>query len=374
MRKSAKRDREQREIEKETEAERLGSNPVTPVQGAKKTKKSKKDKVEVEPEVEVEAQAKAEIDEQSNAENNARNNGSFDPAPNNEGSVNEDREENSYSPTNTPSPEDSESEDGFNSDGDFVINKGGRALEAKVTALEGVKPTVVLGDTRHFLLQPNNLNAEGLKSLRDCLANEARNDRPIDRKKLIPEETVKLITQTLKAHKMILKSESSLWEVWDDAKFFDNLGKIYPKGGVHSHRLQDALVKLEFEWYLDQHPRTLQSFLTALNAVMTTYSPEIETARVGGKLPSLEKECVKILLARLIASRTDDKRQPHLVRARLRELCKEDGEPATVDELIERLIANATFIVKAVTETAECGLSARRIGKHAPVNNPVRKG
>jgi hypothetical protein len=105
---------------------------------------------------------------------------------------------------------------------------------------------------------------------------------------------------------------------------------------------------------------------------MTTYAPEIETARVGGKLPSLERECVKLLLARLIASRTDDKRQPHLVRSRLRELCKEDGEPSTVDELIERLIANATFIVKGVTETAECGLFAGRIGKHNLEGNKVR--
>jgi hypothetical protein len=63
MRKSAKRDREQREVEKQTEAERLGSNPVTPVQGAKKNKKPKKGKVEVEPEVEVEAEADAEIEE-----------------------------------------------------------------------------------------------------------------------------------------------------------------------------------------------------------------------------------------------------------------------------------------------------------------------
>ncbi|KAJ1423397.1 hypothetical protein B484DRAFT_420652 [Ochromonadaceae sp. CCMP2298] len=105
---------------------------------------------------------------------------------------------------------------------------------------------------------------------------------------------------------------------------------------------------------------------------MTTYEPEIDAARVGGKLPALERECVKILLARLIASRTDDKRQPHLVRSWLRELCKEDGEPSTVDELIEWLIANATFIVKAVTETAECGLSARRIGKHDLEGNKIR--
>jgi hypothetical protein len=105
--------------------------------------------------------------------------------------------------------------------------------------------TVVLGDTKHFVLKPLDISSDGLKRLRDCLKNEARNGRTLSRDVLIPEETAKLITQTLKAHGKIPRADASIWQEWSDDKFFAEMAVIFPSGGQHSHHLHDALQKVD---------------------------------------------------------------------------------------------------------------------------------
>ncbi|KAJ1408379.1 hypothetical protein B484DRAFT_469106, partial [Ochromonadaceae sp. CCMP2298] len=181
----------------------------------------------------------------------------------------------------------------------------------------------------------------------------------------IPDDTALLITQTLKAAGKIPRSDAAIWKSWEDDKFFSVLATIYPVGGQHSHHLHDALRLLEFQYYLDAHHRSLQSFVVQLNEVLTVYEPEISAARAESenKIRTLERESVCILLGRIAATKTDTNRLPHLVRSRLKALCTKDGKPDTVAELIERLFTNAEVISQASIESAECGLTYKRIGK-----------
>ncbi|KAJ1402765.1 hypothetical protein B484DRAFT_405301, partial [Ochromonadaceae sp. CCMP2298] len=77
---------------------------------------------------------------------------------------------------------------------------------------------------------------------------------------------------------------------------------------------------------------------------------------------SLEKECVRIILARIIAGSVNTQRQPTLVRARLRALCLQ-GSPQTVAELITKMISASKKINDSYQEAVECGLASNRIPK-----------
>jgi hypothetical protein len=127
--------------------------------------------------------------------------------------------------------------------------------------------------------------------------------------------------------------------------------------------VQYALKRLLFEFYLDAYPKTVNTFVNETNDVLKTYEHEFVAAIAGGTIIALEREMVRILLSRIIASRMDEKRQSPLVRARLKWLCCCDGEPKTVADLITRIIRNAHLIDKYVQEVAECGMG-RRPSKH----------
>ncbi|KAJ1399359.1 hypothetical protein B484DRAFT_471537, partial [Ochromonadaceae sp. CCMP2298] len=137
------------------------------------------------------------------------------------------------------------------------------------------------------------------------------------------------------------------------------MAKVYPSGGGHLLHVQDALRKLLVEFYLDAYPKTVNTFVNETNDVLKTYEHEFMEATAGGTIVALEREMVRILLSRIVASRSDEKRQSPLVRARLKWLCCCDGEPKMVADLITRIIKNAHLIDKYVQEAAECGMGRR---------------
>ncbi|KAJ1387950.1 hypothetical protein B484DRAFT_484691, partial [Ochromonadaceae sp. CCMP2298] len=151
------------------------------------------------------------------------------------------------------------------------------------------------------------------------------------------------------------------------------MSKVYPSGGGHLLHVQDALRRLLFEFYLDAYPKTVNTFVNETNDVLKTYEHEFVAAIAGGTIVALEREMVRILLSRIVASRTDEKRQSPLVRARLKWLCCCDGEPKTVADLITRIIKNAHLIDKYVQEAAECGMG-RRPSKQDQDQETVPKG
>jgi hypothetical protein len=80
------------------------------------------------------------------------------------------------------------------------------------------------------------------------------------------------------------------------------MAKVYPFGGGHLLHVQDALKRLLFEFYLDAYPKTANTF------VNETYDHEFVAAIAGGTIVALGREMVRILLSRITASRTDEKR------------------------------------------------------------------
>jgi hypothetical protein len=110
---------------------------------------------------------------------------------------------------------------------------------------------------------------------------------------------------------------------------------------------------------LDAYPKTVNTFVNVTNDVLKTYEHEFVAAIAGGTIVALEREMVRIFLSRIVASRTDEKRQSPFVRARLKWLRCCDGKPKTVADLITRIIRNAHLIDKYVQEAAECGMGCR---------------
>jgi hypothetical protein len=224
--------REQRE-----DAERLASAQVTP--RAKKQKKDKTATPEVEPEVEAEVEEE-EVEEEAEVEEGE------------EKSKSEDEEDlGEFSDASSKSGDSQNGPEHDSQDRSVVISKSGhkefrskqnrefdptkhgcgawmsqndvintlteRLQEAQRT---NAVPTVVLGDTRHFVLNPSNVGAEGFKNLRACLANCLRQGRAITRKQLISDESALLISQTLAARDMIPTAEAKHWQNWTDDFFF----------------------------------------------------------------------------------------------------------------------------------------------------------
>jgi hypothetical protein len=401
----SKRSKRETRTENEDETNRHVSPTVTPTSGKQQTKKART----AEAKAAKKAQADKEAEAQAKAEEEAENQASLDRDPD---AKDDDLEEGEEDEFNSQSDSESGSEkSGYDSEDRWVHCSGGVKIlhedkepehdekddyepemefdatkfeceywmtkhEVMLTLLERAKaaegnipapqpaPAVMhMGDTKHFLLKAGNVGAEGFKSLRDCLADQRRNGRTISRDVLIPLESVKLITQTLYARGLIPDNEPKVWQAWTDEVFFAEMAKIHPASGRHSLSLHDALRLLEFHWYLNSHPRSLLKFLTELNEVMRIYEPEIRAAEALGKLKNLEAESVKILLSRLIASKVDTARQPVLVRQQLKMHCTQVGLPASVDELIQRILTQAERVYIAVQEAKACGLAATRIGK-----------
>jgi hypothetical protein len=86
------------------------------------------------------------------------------------------------------------------------------------------------------------------------------------------------------------------------------MAKVYPFGGGHLLHVQDALKRLLFEFYLDAYPKTANTFVNETNDVLKTYDHEFVAAIAGGTIVALGREMVRILLSRITASRTDEKR------------------------------------------------------------------
>jgi hypothetical protein len=203
--KAAQRLRKQQE--KENETSRHISPTVTP-EGKVKSVKSPKNKKRNRAQAQVDAEAQADAE------------ASYDPAPEEK----KDDEERVEQEEGEEEEEKSESEtdlddnvSGYNSDNDWVSCSTGvkvvkpkpkgdhhdasfnpeqygckgymtkqdvmdsqqsdlKILADKVRSLEGMKPTVVLSNTKHYILRPKNIGAEGLKCLCDSIEDAGRNN------------------------------------------------------------------------------------------------------------------------------------------------------------------------------------------------------
>jgi hypothetical protein len=208
--------------------------------------------------------------------------------------------------------------------------------DQRQSAAPSLTTTVVVGDSKLYQLLPGRVNADGLKSLKECLKTESRHHRICERKRLIPDDSRVLITQTLAALGLVPEKEPEVWESWTDEKIFEEMSKVYPSGKGQAYRLQDDLKQKNCDWYLDTSQATLQLFITAINEAMLNHRGEIAEAEKNGTAKFLEKECVRILLSRITAGNADVARQPQAVRVRLKARCLMAGEPQDVQTLISR--------------------------------------
>jgi hypothetical protein len=154
------------------------------------------------------------------------------------------------------------------------------------------------------------------------------------------------------------------WLTWTDTVFFEAMSKIYPAGKTQQiANLQDYLAKTRCEWFLDNHPASLLSFVGEINEGTRVYSAELARAASGGFIESVQREAVLTLLKRLSSGTNDSDRQPASVRGCLKIRILFEGRPKNIDDFILRMLTEADFIATCNTEMTACGVNYRPIGK-----------
>ncbi|KAJ1399363.1 hypothetical protein B484DRAFT_471535 [Ochromonadaceae sp. CCMP2298] len=174
----------------------------------------------------------------------------------------------------------------------------------------------IVSDMSNYHITNERVNADGFRKLREKCESERRAQRDCDRKLLISLDAQKLIDQMLAARKV---TGFAQWLTWTDTVFFEAMSKIYPAGKTQQiANLQDYLAKTRCEWFLDNHPACLLSFVGEIHGRTRVYSTELARAASGGFIESVQREAVSTLLNRVNSGLNDSDRQPSSLRARLR--------------------------------------------------------
>ncbi|KAJ1399472.1 hypothetical protein B484DRAFT_471463 [Ochromonadaceae sp. CCMP2298] len=221
----------------------------------------------------------------------------------------------------------------------------------------GLSRHATRGDLQDLL----SMNAEGFRKLREKCKSEGRAQRDCDRNLLISMDAKKLIGQMLAARKV---PGFAQWLTWTDTVFFEAMSKIYSAGKTQQiANLQDYLAKTRCEWFLDNHPASLLSFVGEINEGTRVYSAELARAASGGFIESVQREAVSTLLNRVNSGVNDSDRQPASVRGRLKIRILFEGRPKNIDDFILRMLTEADFIATCNAEMTACGVNYRPIGK-----------
>jgi hypothetical protein len=219
----------------------------------------------------------------------------------------------------------------------------------------------IVSDMSSYHITNERVNAEGFRKLREKCESETRANRECDRNLLISADAQKLIGQMLAAKKV---TGFAQWKAWKDAEFFEAMSKIYPAGKTKEIKhLQDFLSKTRCDWFLDNHPGSLLTFVAEVNEGTRVYSSELDNAREKGFIDAVQREAVATLMNRVNSGNGYSKRQPSTVRSRLKTRIMFEGKPKDIDEFILRLLTEADVIATANAEMTACGVNCRPIGK-----------
>ncbi|KAJ1395386.1 hypothetical protein B484DRAFT_472562 [Ochromonadaceae sp. CCMP2298] len=219
----------------------------------------------------------------------------------------------------------------------------------------------IVSDMSNYHITNERVNADGFRKLREKCESEGRAQRDCDRNLLISLDAQKLIGQMLAARKV---PGFAHWLTWTDTVFFEVMSKIYPAGKTQQiANLQDYLAKTRCDWFLDNHPASLLSFVGEINEGTRVYSAELARATSGGFIESVQREAVSTLLNRVNSGVNDSDRQPPSVRAGLKTRILFEGRPKNIDDFILRLLTEGDFIATCNAEMTTCGVNYRLIGQ-----------
>ncbi|KAJ1400120.1 hypothetical protein B484DRAFT_471254, partial [Ochromonadaceae sp. CCMP2298] len=142
------------------------------------------------------------------------------------------------------------------------------------------------------------------------------------------------------------------------------MSKIYPAGKTKEIKLfQGFLSKTRCDWFLDNYPGSLLTFVAEVNEGTRVYSSELNNAKEKGFIDAVQREAVATQMNRVNSGNGDSERQPASVRSRLKTQIMFEGKPKDIDEFILRLLTEADYIAAANAEMTACGVNYRPIDK-----------